>query len=433
MIKIERTVNRLKRFLRSAQTPANYRTTERAFTRRRKLPFEFLVVMILRGRPYAAQTALNRFYTQMDMLDNLISAGGYHQARTKLKPEIFIALLQLLNEGFYQSDPDDPGTLWRGRRLLGFDPTVINVPDTPETRAAYSIQVNQHGQQVQAYSGVLYDLLNEITIAASLGKRCSGKQMLLEHQDAIAVNDVVVCDREFGDYGLLAWLTEHQRDYIVRLQSNSFLSAKAFAQAEEQEAMVDVEVTRKQRAFVKEHQLPEQIRVRLVKVPLCTGESEVLATSLLDQTQYSAQDLAEAYRLRWEIESYFARIKNIFAVERFSGGSVQFIEQDFYGTMFLSSLESMLIAPTQTHLQQQQDPRRHPKKVNRMVSYSALVDQAIAILLLPEDTSAQTIEKLERLFQSKPTSVRPNRNNKRTHRSLSHKNRALKYKKRPPA
>jgi hypothetical protein len=38
-------------------------------------------------------------------------------------------------------------------------------------------------------------------------------------------------------------------------------------------------------------------------------------------------------------ETYYDRLKNIFEVERFSGRSVLSIEQDFYGVIFLATLQ----------------------------------------------------------------------------------------------
>jgi hypothetical protein len=389
--------------------------------------------MILRARNYAAQTALNRFYAEIANTASLITSSAYNQARKKLKMDLFIALSEQLKQEFYDGDPDDPGLLWCGHRLLGFDPTVINVPETEETRAAYSVQVHQHGDQVQAHSGVLYDVLNQITLSASLGKRRSGKEMLLEHSAELRENDVVVCDREFGDYGLLAWLSGHNRQYIVRLQRNSFAAAQSFMSSEATDAIVEIPCTSKQRAFVSEHGLAESLQVRLVKIALPSGEPEILATSLYDGDVYSVESLSEAYRLRWEIETYFDRLKNIFEIERFSGQSVAFIEQDFYGTLFLSSLESLLIAPGQAELTDKSQTTRYAKQVNRKVSYSALIEHAVAILLSPEDQTQTTIERLTALFQQKPTSRRPNRQYRRKKSTKSSQNHHLRYKRRPSA
>jgi hypothetical protein len=45
---------------------------------------------------------------------------------------------------------------------------------------------------------------------------------------------------------------------------------------------------------------------------------------------------------RWGIETYYDRLKNIFAVARFSGRTVRSSEQDFFGVIFLTTLERVL-------------------------------------------------------------------------------------------
>ena len=58
------------------------------------------------------------------------------------------------------------------------------------------------------------------------------------------------------------------------------------------------------------------MRVRLIKLTLCTGEEEVLVTSLNDARRYPVEALCQVYGWRWRVESYIDRLKNIFEVER---------------------------------------------------------------------------------------------------------------------
>jgi len=54
------------------------------------------------------------------------------------------------------------------------------------------------------------------------------------------------------------------------------------------------------------------------------------------------QDLEELYKKRWEIETHFDRLKNVFEVERFSSRTVVGIEQDFYGIVLLGTLAGLV-------------------------------------------------------------------------------------------
>ena len=68
-------------------------------------------------------------------------------------------------------------------------------------------------------------------------------------------------------------------------------------------------------------------------------------------------------------------------MERFSGTSVQASEQDFFGGIFLAPLESLVSKPAQAQLTAQGQARgcANPPKVNRAVSYVAVLEHVIEL------------------------------------------------------
>ena len=59
------------------------------------------------------------------------------------------------------------------------------------------------------------------------------------------------------------------------------------------------------RAYVREHGLPETLRLRLVRVLLANGATEVLLTTLLDAQAYPAAEFKQVYGWRWREETFF--------------------------------------------------------------------------------------------------------------------------------
>jgi hypothetical protein len=154
--------------------------------------------------------------------------------------------------------------------------------------------------------------------------------------------------------------------------------------------------------------LPGSITVRLVTVRLETGELEVLATNLLDETLYPTAEFAELYHQRWGIETYYGLIKSRLDLENFSGLSAEAIRQDLYSTIFLSNMESILIQSAQAQLSRASEERKNPAQVNHAVSFHALKSQMVALLLNHQPVS-EVLLKLERLFLANPVSSRPGR------------------------
>ena len=145
----------------------------------------------------------------------------------------------------------------------------------------------------------------------------------------------------------------------------------------------------------------------------------MVATSLLDAKGVPVTALKTLYGWRWGIETYYDRLKNIFEVERFSGRNVRSLEQDFFGVIFLTTLESVLSKAAEAELRQESTTaqRKHVAQVNHAVSYLALVDHTVALLLDPPGTVEETLATLHSLFKTNPTLHRPGRRFPRHRRS----------------
>jgi len=391
---------------------------------------------MLRGQKVSLQIAVNKFFSAVGRVWEVVTASAYSQARQKVQPEVFVHLNTVTCEEFYTRYGEDKEVgLWHGQRVLGVDGSYLNLPESEETRREFSVQSNQHagGEQVQALASVLYDLRNDIGLSAALGPKQAEKNLLFgTHLAATRAGDVLVCDRAYADYSVLATLVTRGCHFVIRFPRQSFTAVNQFWTARAQERVVTLEVTSKAQAYVREHHLPTALRVRLVKVLLSSGEVEVLGTDLLEAQTYPAAEFKVVYGWRWQHETYHDRIKNIFEIERFSGTSVQVLKQDFYGVIFLATLESILRKPAQAALTAQAEGRecRYAPQVNRAVSYVTVLEHIVQLLADARRSPAATLAAIERLLLTSPTCQRPSRQFPRRKRSSAHRLRFAKYGKR---
>ncbi len=383
------------------------------FIRNRALTFSMVVVMIMRGQKVSLQSTINKVFTSLGKVWKAVSNSAYSQARKKLKAEVFVELNEVTIEGYYEEyGKEGEVKLWKGHRLLGVDGTYLNLPDTKETRKEYSIQSNQHRERVQALGSVLYDLRNDCAINAEIGKIQAEKKFIFEkHLAKTELKDIIVLDRAYADYAVMAMLISKQRDFVIRFPSKSFKLVEEFWQSDQSDEIISLKVTDKAKALVKAEKLDTEIRVRFIKVILENGEIEVLGTSLLDALKYPGVEFKQVYAWRWLQETYYGRIKNIFEIERFSGQSLLTIKQDFYGVIFLSTLESILSKPVQNRLSVIKDSNnlKNPISVNRSQSYVSLLDNVVELLINPNFSASETLAKLEFLFSTNPTRHAPAR------------------------
>lgn len=423
---------RLRSLLFDDRIRDRFRTDERAFTRTRKLPFPKVAVLMLTGWKMALQSRVNRFFHRLGQLGRRPTAAAFCQARKKVKPELFRRMNAEMVACLHEDYPDRVQR-WRERLLWAVDATILNVPDTAETRARYSVQTNQHDDSgaVQALASLLYDVLNEVTINAELEGRQSEKRFVLtEHSSHFCPEAIVLYDRLYADYAVMAFHQRRGEDYVIRARSGqTFKAVEEFSRSAEREKIVTLSMTAKQRKWVEEHDLSGEIRVRLVKVWLEDGSVEVLMTSLLDRARYPAEAFAELYAKRWGIETHFDRLKNILEVERFSAQSVQGIEQDFHGLVLLSTLASVLLCEEEERVNEQSRARglKYSYKLNRSVSYATMVDQMVELLLDERKSPAQAHQELLLQLQGVWIPIRPGRRPQRDKRTSSQKLRFQRY------
>jgi hypothetical protein len=100
--------------------------------------------------------------------------------------------------------------------------------------------------------------------------------------------------------------------------------------------------------------------------------------------------------------------------------------------IFLATLESVLSKEAEAELAQQSADAqgKYEARGKRPVSYLALVDQTVALLLDPHGTIEETLATLPPLFKTKPTRYRPGRHFPRQVRSHARQLWFLRYARR---
>ena len=358
------------------------------------------------------QNVLNEAMTWLN--EPLVTASAYSQARYKLKHTAFIELNQEAVVKTLYSD-NDYRTFW-GFRVLAVDGSKLLLPDSEDVREEFGTiawtsgkTTPQQGEYPYALTSVLYDVLNRVAIDARLGKATAYEvDLAVEHLAHTTAADLLIMDRNTPSYRMLAELTQHQRDFVIRCSAASFKEARLMLKGEGDDSqLVTLTPYGEQRREIKRLNLPSSLTVRLVRVRLSTGEWEVLVTSLLDEARYPSAEFFELYGLRWGIETFYGLLKTRLALENFSGTGAEAVKQDFHATVYLSGLESLLTDSAQAQLDAKNT--KHPQTVNRAVSFNAIKYQALD-LLFSNEPSEPLLEKLTALFLSNPCLARQHRN-----------------------
>ncbi|MBU8849191.1 MAG: IS4 family transposase, partial [Desulfobacterales bacterium] len=386
--KKKQSVETSQELIQNEEFKNKHRSNEKAFTRVRKLHFSLLLVLMLQKSMKSIQLILNEFTLNFGL--ESVSNSAYTQARANLKYTAFIELNQKAVVDVMYSDNNIK--FYKGMRVLAIDGSKFLLPDTAEItkefgQISYS---NDHpevkGSHNYAKASVMYDVPNRIAIDSTLAPaRAYEVDLAKSHLEHATDNDLLLHDRNYASYSYLATLCKNNKKFVIRCSASSFTPARKMLNGEGPDSqIVTLEPHHSKLKEIQDDNLPEQITVRFVRVQLETGEYEVLVTSLLDETQFPTLDFQEIYHMRWGVEGFYAILKTRLNLENFSGKTVHSVYQDFYSTVYLTGLESILTADIDEKLALQ--PTKNEQKVNRVVSFNAIKNQAVELLCSNEDS-----------------------------------------------
>ena len=381
------------------------------------MSFELVLVLVLRNSVKSLQLVVNE---AMNWLSHEpVTASAYSQARYKLKHTAFIELNQKAVVDILYVD-DDYQRFW-GYRLLAVDGSKIRLPDNDEIREEFGTinYTNGKDSEVQgehpyALASVLYDVLNRVSLTAELAKATAYEvDLAITHLAHTCPQDLLIMDRNYPSYRMMAELQHRNREFVIRCSAASFGIARQMLKGEGAESQtVTLTPCSKQMPQIQQLGLPQSLTVRFVRVQLDTGEWEVLVTSLQNESCYPTSEFKGLYYFRWGIETFYGLIKTRLELENFTGIGAEAVRQDFFSTVYLSGLESILTESAQIQLSQKETV--HPQIVNRAVSFNAIKDQALALLFLSELETEPLLERLTALFLMNPCLERKGRNPPRT-------------------
>jgi hypothetical protein len=413
----EQIIQTIRRVLGSTNFCDRHKRRPQDFTRARHFCFMRTAVFLLQKTVRSVQLHLHEFFDRLGESLEPVTASAWSQARLKLRHGAFIELnQQAILEPVYAVGSAFDVQRWRGHRLIGIDSSLLHLPHTEAMGQEFGWvscqnQAGQCGRYAQGRLSVLTDVLNRIALQTLLvGWETGERALAVEHLSALEPKDIALLDRGFASYELFARFLARQSYFVCRCARNGFAEVnRLFAENRaDQSVMVELRPSNGTVGAIRAAGLPERIVVRLVTLRLSTGELEVLATNLLDETVYETAAFGELYHHRWKIETYYGLLKGRLDLENFTGRSPAAVRQDVYATIFLSNLESVLTRPTQRQMTYASPPPQHACQVNRAVSFHALKSHIIE-LLLSQKPPQQVIQKLEGLFAGAPVTIRPNR------------------------
>jgi hypothetical protein len=244
-----------------------------------------------------------------------LNTGAYCKARQRLPAELLTHLCQATGQRLCAAQP--AAWRWRGREVKLIDGITVSMPDTGANQAAFP-------QVPQQKSGVGFPIARIVGIISlgcgailewALGP-CEGKEsgetsMLRRMGQALNPGDIILADRYYAGYFMLAHLLGLGVDVVVRqhqLRHTNFRRGEHLGTRDHV-----VSWPRPQRPTWMDEAtyctVPETLRLRETRVG-----GWILVSSLCDH-RVSKRDLLQLYGWRWNIELDFRAVKSVMQMD----------------------------------------------------------------------------------------------------------------------
>lgn len=405
-------------FIYSIATKEKYRLNKKDFTRNRKLPFEELVLIMLKLLRRTIQLELNSFFKELSgsisSSKQKLTSSAFVQSRKKLHPDLFFDLNNLIATEYY-IDNDEKVKLYKGLRVLATDGSTLNLPVTDDTKSFYGTYNNQTitDDVVIGRVSILYDVLNEIVLDGKLRSIKEAEVPLSrEHFKYAKKGDLIIMDRAYPSFESGYLLQQQCIHFLFRCKQKFSNQVNDFYESNKKEQIIEIKPAENQSFKELPYTKDSRLAVRMIRIVLSTGEVEILMTSLLDTKKYLHKEFKDLYFKRWPIETFYDRFKNIIGVEHFSGTSNQFIQQEFNCALYISNMQTILTEDAQIEALEKYDHRKFEYKINRSLSLGVIRENLIQIYSNKKETK-YLLQELKELFILNVIPIRPNRNNKR--------------------
>lgn len=338
MEQIIQIINYIKNIIREPEFQKNYKVKQRYFSRKDcgEITFEMVMLFVLFNVKNTLPLAVIDFCKRLNIKN--FNASAMSKARQKIENTAFYELFVTI------SSMITPKKLYKGYQLIAFDGTEIQLPKTNKTKEIYNVK----GSSIpKCHLVTAYDTLNKFFIDVEIQSYPTDERGvasdILKRICQSNTPRIYTFDRGFPSVKLINQLEANGLKYIFRISSSFLSETNAFYKSEETEQIIYININERRIATNRiKNATPCSFSLRLVKILLKNGETEVLATNL-NVDEFTIQDLYELYKLRWCIETGFNFLKNSIEIEKFNSILENSIFQELYASLIIFNFSFMLI------------------------------------------------------------------------------------------
>ena len=394
MDKKDMVASMTQNYLDHCQNDSDLRLKSSAFTRERKLTAKRMLLILLQRLVCSLQLGMDRFFEYME--EESVSKQAFSKARANLNPEY----VRKFADGIAEIHAQDPDALtYCGMRLIAIDGTDIALENSAELKKAFGCSGSKRNAATALGSmafGPLDHAIYDCQIAPyATDERELAKLHMVRLQELGLVNSLLLFDRGYPSAAFLDYTRKAGFSFVMRVREKWNLQADAI----------------ESEGWIRLSHEGEEFSVRVLKVPLSSGETETLLTNL-DEKLLPLSQAAELYFRRWAIETAFDTLKSKLQLENFSGKTEVSVRQDFYATIYIAGFAMICAADATKQIQDNDQGKnlKYPRKANMNRTIAYLRNRFFLILLEQDpDLRRALFDRLSRDIAAYPVPIRQDR------------------------
>jgi len=312
------------------------------------------------------------------------------------------------------------GDRWCGRRVLTADGTTVTAPDTPENQKDYpqqSVQRPGCGFPIIRIVALL-NLATGMLVSWATGNWFDHEVPLLQSLwDYLSAGDVLLADRGFCNWALLAQCQLRKVDAVFRLKGSRRGDFRRGRRLSRDERLVQWHKPLEPAWTVSAAlwaQLPEVLTLRLVRcrlsLPGFRTRQIILVTTLLDSQAFAPAQLGQLYYRRWFMELSLRHLKITLQMDQLSCKTPANLDREIRMHFLVHNLVRRLML---------QAAKRHQVPLPRLSFAGSLAAaRRFGEALLQTRSGRQRRRLLDQLFGALAQDLVPDRPGRREPRAL---------------
>ena len=282
---------------------------------------------------------------------------SYCEARQRLPEEVCQELAK--RSGKKCQEKAENRWRWKGRDIKVADGFTLTMPDTPKNQKEYPQQKAQKkGCGFPIMRCVMLFCLHtgaalDVAMGPYRGKQTGENSLLQLLLGLLLAGDILLADRYYASFGNIQQAYKGKYDVVMRAHHKRKIDfRRGFKQGSYDQIVAYHKPKRRPVWMTKRefHKCPDIVLVRHVSYEVkqkgFRPRRIILATTLLDATLYSVDDLAALYCRRWQVELDIRSLKTHMQMDHLRCKSPSMVRKEIYAHMIAYNLIRDLIVMT---------------------------------------------------------------------------------------